>query len=487
MSSQSAVSSRIVQKLWSFCHVLRDDGLSYPDYVEQLTYFLFLKMDDERRLAGERTSVPGEYGWSTLLTKRGPELRAHYKATLENLGKQTGMLGLIFRGAHNRIRDPAKLEKLIELINREQWYELDADVKGDAYEGLLDKTSQDSKSGAGQYFTPRPLIEAIVAVVCPKLSESFCDPACGTGGFLLAIHRYLREMNPVLSKKDVEHLRHTAYQGTELVESVGRLAAMNLYLHGIGPDDESIDPPILVQDSLVGKPISKFDVVLTNPPFGRKSSMAIDAEEVAAGRDGTSLQRPDFIASTANKQLNFLQHVHSLLKDGGRAAVVVPDNVLFEGGAAEIVRRHLLKNCALHTLLRLPTGIFYAQGVKANVLFFEKRRPRKGERLWVYDLRSGIRVSLKNNPLSYEDLRPFVESYAKRDSVIDTSELSDRWKSFDPKDLLGQPGCRLDISWSTRTTPYPLTSARDLSVSIVADLRNALSEIEAIQAELDRE
>ncbi len=368
-------AQQVVSKLWNYCNVLRDDGLSYGDYVEQLTYLLFLKMADERTRPpyNQPSAIPPGHDWPSLVSRDGDALEVHYRHTLETLGRCPGMLGVIFRKAQNKIQDPAKLRRLVaDLIDRERWTTLDADVKGDAYEGLLEKNAQDTKGGAGQYFTPRPLIQAIVDVIQPAPGETICDPACGTGGFLLAAHDYVATHH-ALDRDEKKHLRLDALRGVELVDGVTRLCAMNLLLHGIGPVSDEADPPVKTDDSLRADPGARFDVVLSNPPFGRKSSVMTVTAEGEQEREALTVVRDDFWASTSNKQLNFVQHIKTNLAIPGRAAVVVPDNVLFEGGAGETVRRKLLHECDVHTLLRLPTGIFYGQGVKANVLFFDKK------------------------------------------------------------------------------------------------------------------
>ena len=362
----------IVDKLWNYCNILRDDGLSYGDYVEQLTYLLFLKMAEEQHQFGFDRIVPQGYDWPSLLGLKGEALEAHYIAILNQLGRGEDMLGVVFRKAQNRIQDPAKLERLIkDLIGNEQWMTLDADVKGDAYEGLLEKNAADTKSGAGQYFTPRALISAMVDVMQPGPDMRICDPACGTGGFFLAAFDHVLRHNPNLDPDQKRHLRSGLFTGWEIVDNTARLCAMNLLLHGIESPDS--DSPVHVDDALRADPGERFDMVLTNPPFGKKSSVQIVNSAGKAERQSLTVVRDDFWASTSNKQLNFVQHVKTLLKVGGRAAVVVPDNVLFEGGAGETIRRRLLHECDVHTLLRLPTGIFYAQGVKANVLFFDRK------------------------------------------------------------------------------------------------------------------
>jgi type I restriction enzyme M protein len=360
----------VVQRVWNYCNVLRDDGVSYGDYVEQLTYLLFLKMADEQTKPpfNKPSIIPKCLDWQSLLEKDGDALEKHYRNIIESLGKEKGMLGIIFRKSQNRIQDPAKLKRLIELINAETWVGMDIDVKGEIYEGLLQKNAEDTKSGAGQYFTPRALIKAIVEVIKPEPGMTIYDPACGTGGFLLAAYDYISH-NYNLDKEQKKFLKYNTLFGKDIVDNVARLCVMNLYLHGIGGDES----PIEVGDSLVSEPKTNYDIILTNPPFGKKSSITIVNGEGKADKESLVYERPDFWTATSNKQLNFLQHVKSLAKINGRVAIVVPDNVLFEGGAGETVRRKLLAECDLHTILRLPTGIFYAQGVKANVLFFDRK------------------------------------------------------------------------------------------------------------------
>ncbi|MBU0703890.1 MAG: type I restriction-modification system subunit M, partial [Chloroflexi bacterium] len=361
MSTESAT---IVQRLWNYCNVLRDDGVSYGDYVEQLTYLLFLKMADEReREFGKESAIPPEYSWASLRGLEGDELETHYRRILAELGKGSGLIPVIFRKAQNRIQDPAKLRRLINLIDGETWAGLGIDVKATIYEGLLEKNAQDIKSGAGQYFTPRPLIQALVDVMAPRPGQTLCDPACGTGGFLIAAHDYIAAHHGPLDRDQWQHLNHEALHGWEIVDGAARLCVMNLYLRGIGANGGR--SPIHVGDSLAADPGARFDMVLTNPPFGKKSSVTYVTEEGEIRRESQTVVRDDFWTSTSNKQLNFVQHVKTILDIHGRATVVVPDNVLFEGGAGETVRRKLLHECDVHTLLRLPTGIFYAQGVKA--------------------------------------------------------------------------------------------------------------------------
>lgn len=484
---------QIVSKLWSYCNILRDDGLSYPDYVEQLTFLIFLKMASEQPLGGSQSRlIPKEYDWSSLLAKRGKELHAHYSRVLEALAGRGYMLGLIFGGARNRIRDPYKLHRLIvDLIDKENWTAYDADIKGEAYEGLLEKTAQDSKSGAGQYFTPRPLIRAIVEVLRPTPGQTACDPACGTCGFLLGVREYVLRHYADLTPDLERHQRNEAYRGIELVESVARLGAMNLYLHGIGSASAAGRPPISVEDSLLAPPKETFDLVLTNPPFGKK--VGLPSKVNAADEDGVgSLPvRKDLWVATANKQLNFLQHIPGMLSPGGRAAVVIPDNVLFERGVGEVIRRRLLESFNVHTLLRLPPGLFYAQGVKANVIFFDRPKAPQAlatKRLWVYDLRTDVHFTLKTKPLRRGDLEDFIECYAAgphsdRKEARSKRRPTARWRAYNYEDIVRRPECNLDLLWLTPSSSLraqPIPSPELLANSIAEDLRTALSEIEKI-------
>jgi type I restriction enzyme M protein len=494
-------SQQIVQRLWNYCNVLRDDGLSYGDYVEQLTYLLFLKMAHEVTQPpwSRAPAIPPTCDWPSLLARDGDDLEVHYRHVLETLGRERGMLGIIFRKAQNKVQNPALLRRLIvDLIDREQWTVLDADVKGDAYEGLLEKNAQDTKGGAGQYFTPRPLIRAVVDVMRPAPGETICDPACGTGGFLLAAHDYVARNHPEMDREQKHHLRLEALRGVEIVDAVTRLCAMNLFLHGVGPTAaEDVEPPVKTDDSLRGDPGTRFDVVLTNPPFGRKSSILMVNEEGEHEREELVVVRDDFWATTTNKQLNFVQHVKTLLKIHGRAAVVVPDNVLFEGGAGETVRRRLLQECDVHTLLRLPTGVFYAQGVKANVLFFDRRSasPTPSTReLWVYDLRTNVRFTLKTTPLRRSDLDEFVacfrpENRHERRETWSPESPDGRWRRFTYDELLQRDKVSLDVFWVRDRSLEDAVGLADpdtIAAEIVEDLRAALEQFEAIQAELAR-
>jgi len=484
-----SVGNGLVQRLWSYCHVLRDDGLSYLDYLEQLTYLLFLKMAEEQTKPpfDAVPFIPEGLDWASLLARDGDELEVHYRHVLTELGRRPGMLGVIFRKAQNRIQDPAKLRRLIvDLIDRENWLTLDADVKGDAYEGLLEKNAEDVKSGAGQYFTPRPLIRAIVEVMRPEPGTAICDPACGTGGFLLAAHEWISRNYLYLDPDEKRHLRFDALHGWEIVDNTARLCVMNLLLHGIG--SEETDSPIRVDDALKADPGVRYEMVLTNPPFGRKSSMTVVSAEGESEREQLVIVRDDFWASTSNKQLNFVQHVKTLLAISGRAAVVVPDNVLFEGGAGETVRRKLLHECDVHTLLRLPTGIFYKPGVKANVLFFDRKPAAETpwtRELWVYDLRTNMHFTLKQSPLRYEHLQDFIEAY-KPENRRDRAE-SDRFKRFRYDELIQRDKVSLDLVWLRDESlehmdnlPPPDVIAQE----IVEDLEAALSEFAAIAESL---
>jgi type I restriction enzyme M protein len=480
----TATAPAIVNKVWNYAHVLRDDGVSYGDYVEQITYLLFLKMAHERRtLLDEESPIPGGYDWESLVTKDGDALEVHYRHALEHLGRQPGVLGTIFRKAQNKIQDPAKLKRLISMMGEETWLEIDADVKGDIYEGLLERNAADVKSGAGQYFTPRPLIRAIVEVMRPEPGMTIHDPASGTGGFLLAAHDHVLA-NHHLDKDQKRFLRDEALTGVDIVDGVVRLCTMNLYLHGIGGETS----PIRTDDSLRSLGGERYDMVLTNPPFGKKSSYTVLGADGRAERETQTYERDDFWATTSNKQLNFLQHVKSLLKIGGSAAVVVPDNVLFEGGAGETVRRKLLHEFDVHTLLRLPTGIFYAQGVKANVLFFERKPASETpwtKKLWIYDLRTNTHFTLKQNVLTLSALEDFVTSY-NAENLQERTE-SERFRSFDYEELVQRDKANLDIFWlwdESLDDSQSLQPPEVIAAEIVENLEAALEQFAGIYEEL---
>ena len=470
-------SRRLVDKLWSYCNVLRDDGVGVIEYTEQLTYLLFLKMAHERanRKLNPQQIVPSKYSWQKLLDSEGTELEVVYTEILIGLAQQPGTLGTIFRKAQNRIQDPAKLKRLIvDLIDQENWSASGTDLKGDAYEDLLSKGASDKGSGAGQYFTPRDLIAGIVDVIDPKPDDTVVDPACGTGGFLLVAHDHAAQGAESLTPTLRAHLRDEFASGFELVDGTARLAAMNLLLHGIGTADG--DSLIEVRDALIADPGERWSVVLSNPPFGTSSSVPVE--------------RQDFVVTTSNKQLNFVQHIMTILDINGRAAVVLPDNVLFEGGAGETLRRKLLADYDLHTMLRLPTGIFYAQGVKANVLFFDKKPASEQpwtSKLWVYDLRTNQHFTLKQNPLRRHHLDEFVDSYLSGKSRDERVE-SMRWKSFTHDELMARDKVNLDITWlrdesleDADNLPAPEIIARE----IVEDLTAALVEFEAVASALE--
>lgn len=486
-------SRRLVDKLWSYCDVLRDDGVGVIEYTEQLTYLLFLKMAHERatRKLRPQQIVPVEYSWQRLLDAQGDQLELEYTQILNGLGRQRGVIGTIFRKAQNRVQDPAKLKRLIvDLIEKENWSQSGTDIKGDAYEELLSKGASDKGSGAGQYFTPRALIQAIVDVIRPTVEDTIVDPACGTGGFLLVAHDHAEQGAELMTPTQRTKLQDDLVKGYELVDGTARLAAMNLLLHGIGTADG--DSLIEVRDSLIADPGKRWSVVLSNPPFGKKSSLTMVGADGRGVREDREIERQDFVATTSNKQLNFGQHIMTILDTNGRAAVVLPDNVLFEGGAGETIRRKLLTDFDLHTMLRLPTGIFYAQGVKANVLFFDKKVARPGqpwtERLWVYDLRTNKHFTLKQNPLRRADLDDFVTAYKPEDRG--QREESERWKSFTYDEITARDKANLDVTWlrdesleDLDNLPSPEILARE----IVEDLSAALAEFEAVAAALEEQ
>ena len=400
---------------------------------------------------------------------------------------------VIFRKAQNRIQDPAKLRRLIKMIDEETWTGLDLDVKATVYEGLLEKNAQDTKSGAGQYFTPRALIKAIVDAMAPRPGRTICDPAAGTGGFLIAAHDYVADQHSPLDRDEWHHLDHEALHGWEIVDNTARLCVMNLYLHGIGANGG--ESPIHVDDALASHPGEYFDMVLTNPPFGKWSSVTYITEEGELRREAQTVVREDFWTSTSNKQLNFLQHVYTILEMHGRAAVVVPDNVLFEGGSGETVRRKLMQTCDVHTLLRLPTGIFYAQGVKANVLFFDRKPAREEpwtKRVWIYDLRTNEHFTLKRHPLTREDLDDFVACYNpenrhEREATWSEENAAGRWRAYGYEELMGRDKANLDIFWirdesleETANLPEPEV----LAAEIVEDLESALEQFRLIAEDL---
>ncbi|MEB2529154.1 class I SAM-dependent DNA methyltransferase [Kocuria rosea] len=484
---------RLIDKLWSYCDVLRDDGVGVLEYTEQLTFLLFLKMAHERatRKLKPEQIIPQDFSWTHLTDATGADIETEYTRILRGLGRMNGTVGVIFRKAQNRIQDPAKLRRLVvDLIDKEHWSSAGTDITGDAYEALLAKSASDKGSGAGQYFTPRPLIQGIVDVIQPTVEDTVTDPACGTGGFLLVAHDYAEQHAESMTPPQRRKLRESFAHGIELVDGTARLAAMNMLLHGIGDSDGQA--VVEVKDSLIADPGHRWSVVLANPPFGRKSSLTMVGADGREVREDLEIERPDFVATTSNKQLNFVQHIMTILEMNGRAAVVLPDNVLFEGGAGETIRRKLLADFNLHTMLRLPTGLFYAQGVKANVLFFDKKPASEqpwSQKLWVYDLRTNKHFTLKQNPLRRADLEDFV-TCCKPGLPREEREESERFKAFDYKELITRDKANLDITWlrdnsmeDLENLPSPDVIARE----IVEDLTAALAEFEAVATALEEQ
>lgn len=478
--------SSVVAKLWSFCDFLRDGGLSNTEYLDQLTYLLFLKLLEER--GAELEGLPASCSWRSIETRAGQELTRHYTKALARLGRQPGLLGLIFSGARNRIGSASALAQLVQMIGSESWSDYGGDVLGDAYEGLLERTAADVKSGAGQYFTPRALTHAIVDAIQPRPGETITDPACGTGGFLVAAYEYVTHHHR-LGPKQLAKLRQKSLRGTELVDSTARLCGMNLFLHGIVGDNVVSELPIAVDDALRQPPAEKAAIVLANPPFGRRTTKVADDR---ANGSATEIARNDFWARTSNKQLNFLQHIVSMLDTDGRAAVIVPDNVLFERGkAAETIRRELLDRCAVHTMLRLPTGIFYAQSVKANVLFLEKPRPSKGpatEALWVYDLRTDRHFTRKARPLTRSDLNDFLDAHQPGEPRTNRTE-SIRFRRWEYEELIARPQLNLDV-WANLdpgAIDAEFEAPESVAERIVTLTSAALDAFAAVQHKLSRD
>lgn len=465
----------LVSKVWKIANVLAADGVGFTDYIIQLTYLLFLKMDYEMTELGYNSSIPDECRWDKLKEYDGLELISQYEETLKTLSQMDNLIGTIFIKAKNGISKPVNLRKIISMIDEEDWLSMDGDVKGAIYEGILEKNGQDKKSGAGQYFTPRPLINAMVDVIKPTIGETICDPACGTGGFLLSAYEYMKKQSA--NKEKLDFLQNKALHGVDNTSLVVTLASMNLYLHGVGIDRS----PIICDDSLEKEPDNLVDIVLANPPFGTRPQ----------GASNISAMRSDLYASTSNNQLNFLQHIMLMLKSDGRAAVVLPDNVLFEAGAGETIRKKLLNDFNLHTILRLPTGIFYANGVKANVLFFNKGS--KTKELWIYDYRTGVKHTLANNPLQRHHLDDFVACY-KADNIAERQETwseenpNGRWKKFTYKELIERTNTGLDITWikndDDEFKDYSLQDLFTLVKEKSSNIANAVSELETLIAEI---
>ncbi len=468
MMSDEGINA-IVQRLWGFCSLLKDDGVSYTDYVEQLTYLLFLKMEEETFSVAEiRSRLPARYRWSRLVGSSGLALETQYLATLQALADEPGSVGRIFARAQNRIQDAAKLRRLIQMIDAERWSDMTADIKGAIYEGLLERNAEDVKSGAGQYFTPRALVRAIVAVLDPKPNDRINDPACGTGGFLLEAHRWIAKRRPGQTAK--------VYSGSEIVSATARLCLMNFYLRGISPEVTQVK----TGDALVTPANDVFDLVLSNPPFGRRSSM-IFTNSTKGDPDQLVYERSDFVATTSNKQLNFLQHIMSSLAEKGRAAVIVSDNTLSEAGAATSVRRQLLENFDVHTLLRLPAGIFYAGSVQATVIFFERlEKPQHRRQIWAYDLRSGTRFSRRAKPFDDDALADFVTRYGGSDRS--NREESERFSVQGVDEILSSERCSLNIGLRKMGAAVEQIDSSDVIVAdIIEDLSAALEAIRTLE------
>ena len=496
MSDQSTT---IISKVWGLCNPLRDDGVSCGDYLEQLTYLIFLKMSDEysKPPYKKKSGIPEGYTWTDMNTLKGAELEKQYKDTLEKLGEQDGILGKIFQGASNKINNASILYRVVQMIDREKWVSMSSDVKGEIYEGLLQKNAEDIKSGAGQYFTPRPLIRAMVRCMRPEPMKTIADPCCGSGGFFLAAHAFLSDSsNYSLDREQKEFLKNQTFVGTEIVPMTYKLCLMNLLLHNIG--DMYGTPPVTFGDALLTDPGDRVDYVLTNPPFGKKSSITFTNEEGEQDSEDLVYNRQDFWTTTSNKQLNFLQHINTILKATGRAAVVVPDNVLFEGGAGETVGEKLLQTTDLHTILRLPTGVFYKPGVKANVIFFDKR-PASAERqtkeIWIYDLRTNMHFTLKKSPLTDGDLEDFIKCYnpenryARRETWSEDNPEG-RWRRFTADEIEKRDKKSLDIFWikdKSLADLDNLPSPDELADDIIENLQSALDSFRELKAQLGAE
>ena len=463
----------LVKKVWDIANVLASAGVGFTDYITQLTYILFLKMDEEKEELGLGSAIPEGYKWSDLVDLNGSDLVEKYEEILKELAKDTGLIGTIFTKASNKIDSPVHLKKVIQMVSGENWYMMEGDFKGAIYEAILEKNGQDKKSGAGQYFTPRALIKAMVEVTNPRIGETVADPACGTGGFLLSAFEYMKPQSKEISKQ--KFLRNNTFFGADNTPLVVTLASMNLYLHDIGTEKS----PIVCQDSLLDTSDRMFDVILANPPFGTRPQGSVDV----------SANRPEFV-KTSDNQVNFLQHIMSIVKTGGRVAVVLPDGVLSDDKSTAKVREKLLSDFNLHTILRLPTGIFYANGVKTNVLFFEKGMPT--EDIWVYDYRTGVKHTMATKPMTRENLDDFVSCYCSghmQDRVATYTEdnLNGRWRKFTKAEWSKRDNYDLDFKWMNlteedeRTIPEILAEMDEKAKSItdaVAKLQEILGGIE---------
>lgn len=494
----SEQTTTIISKVWGLCNPLRDDGVSYGDYLEQLTYLIFLKMSDEysKPPYKKETGIPAGYGWADMNTLKGAELENQYKATLEKLGAQGGLLGLIFKQATNKISNAAILYRVVQMIDKERWVSMSSDVKGEIYEGLLQKNAEDIKSGAGQYFTPRPLIRAMVKCLRPEPMKTIADPCCGSGGFFLAAQDFLADpSNYALDRDQKEFLKNETFYGNELVSTTFKMALMNLYLHNIGDIYGKV--PVTLGDALLSDPGYRVDYVLTNPPFGKKSSITFTNEEGQQEDEDLVYNRQDFWTTSSNKQLNFLQHINTILKATGKAAVVVPDNVLFEAGAGEVIRKKLLDTCDLHTILRLPTGIFYKPGVKANVLFYDKRPAspeRQTKEVWIYDFRTNIHFTLKQHPMADSDLEDFIRCYHpenrhERQETWSKENPDGRWRRFPIDEIVSRDKTSLDIFWikdKSLADLDNLPAPDELAADIIENLQSALESFMELQAQLGK-
>ena len=490
-------TSTIISKVWGMCNPLRDNGVSYGDYLEQLTYLIFLKMSDEysKPPYKRETGIPAGYAWADMNTLKGAELEEQYKATLEKLGEQGGILGKIFKGAVNKISSAAILYRIVQMIDQERWVSMSSDVKGEIYEGLLQKNAEDVKSGAGQYFTPRPLIRAMVRCVRPEPMKTIADPCCGSGGFFLAAQEYIADPSHyTLNREQKEFLKNQTFHGNELVGTTFKLCLMNLYLHNIGDIYGTV--PVSLGDALLTDPGYRVDYVLTNPPFGKKSSITFTNEEGEQEEEDLVYNRQDFWTTSSNKQLNFVQHINTILNSTGKAAVVVPDNVLFEGGAGETVRRKLLETTDLHTILRLPTGIFYKPGVKANVIFFDKRPAspdRQTKEVWVYDFRTNVHFTLKQHPRTAADLENFIrcfnpENRHQRSETWSEENPDGRWRKFSAQEILDRDKASLDIFWIKDKSLADLDSLPEpdvLAMDIIENLQSALAGFQELMSQIN--
>ena len=466
---------QVLSKVWTLATTLSGAGIGFTDYITQLTYLLFLKMDDENvKIFAENSAIPEGYRWGDLIALDGHDLIDQYEATLKYLSEQDNLIGTIYTKAQNKIDKPVYLKKVITMINEHNWLSMDGDVKGAIYEKILEKNGQDKKSGAGQYFTPRSLINTMVDVTMPQIGETVCDPACGTAGFLLAAYDFMK--NQSNNEDKLMFLREEAIYGTDNTALVVTLASMNLYLHGIGTNRS----PITCDDSLEKTPSRLVDVILANPPFGTRPAGSVE------------INRPDFYVETKNNQLNFLQHIMVMLKPNGRAAVVLPDNVLFEGNAGEIIRKKLLSDFNLHTILRLPTGIFYAQGVKANVLFFQKGVPTK--EIWFYDYRTGIKHTLATNPMQRHHLDDFVKCYnsANISGRVETYDAdknpNGRWRKFSVDEITKRDKTSLDITWikqDSEANEYTLAQLMDMIKSESDSIANAVAQLQSLISNIE--